>query len=164
MLLSSVQHIRLSFFFFHVHCCYVQSTPARSVWTPLCGISGWSLFCFILMDFLGLTPIAVSCNLRPPLCFTMWRACCASVQTTKSGLWELYSAVGLSQASVAKTSLHRFQPPLFNGYNLKLVALMGWLFPQTLHVRRLLVGQISLRGTGIAPYLSKRLSWYYLEF
>ena len=33
--------------------------------------------------------------------------------------------VGLFQASVAKTSLRRFQPPLFNGYNLKLVALNG---------------------------------------
>ena len=51
-------------------------SPVTPVWTPLRGISNWSFFCFILMDLLGLTivavtPIAVSCNLRPPLCFTM---------------------------------------------------------------------------------------------
>ena len=58
-------------------------------------------------------------------------------------------------------------PPFFNSYTLKLLAPNEWLFPQTLHARRLLLGHwfgvnasdlvwpkkrlISLRGTGIAP-------------
>ena len=47
---------------------------------------------------------------------------------------------------------------------LKLVALNGMVISTALHMRRLLLNQISLRGTGIAPYPSKRLRWYYPEF
>ena len=105
----------------------------------------WSYSSFITMDVLGLTivavtPIAVSCNLRPLLSLQCSTPCCASLQTTNSGLWERYSVVSLSKASIAKTLLGCFPPPLFNGYTLKLVVPNGVVVSPALNVRRLLLG------------------------
>ena len=136
------------------------------------------------MDVLGLTivaltHIALSCNLRRLLSFQCSTPCCASPQTTKSGLWERYSVVGLSKRSIAKTLLRCFPSPLFNGYILKLAVPNGVVVSPdsecTAALARPLVWSTCKwsglakktfdfsSGTGIAPYPSKRLRWYCLE-